>query len=118
MEKYLYLALFSPLAGSLFAAIFGAQPKKLFTGVVTSILLFISLFSSLYLLYHIATTGNIVHVKLLDWIVVGNLDIPFGFVVDHVSAIMMVTVTIVSALVHVYSIGYMKHDEGFNRLTS
>ena len=118
MEKYLYLALFSPLAGSLFAAIFGAQPKKLFTGVVTSILLFISLFSSLYLLYHIATTGNIVHVKLLDWIVVGNLDIPFGFVVDHVSAIMMVTVTIVSALVHVYSIGYMKHDEGFNRFFS
>ena len=118
MEKYLYLALFSPLVGSLFAAMFGAQPKKLFTGIVASALLFVSLFSSLYLLSYVTSTGNIIHVKLFDWIKVGGLDIPFGFIVDQVSVIMMVTVTTVSALVHVYSIGYMKYDEGFNRFFS
>ncbi|WP_200763337.1 NADH-quinone oxidoreductase subunit L [Nitrosophilus alvini] len=118
MEKYLYIALFAPLVGSLFAAIFGAQPKKLFTGIVTSALLFVSLFSSLYLLYYVSSTGEIVHVTLFEWIKVGGLDIPFGFVVDNVSAIMMVTVTTVSALVHVYSIGYMKHDKSFNRFFS
>ncbi|WP_281951992.1 NADH-quinone oxidoreductase subunit L [Nitrosophilus kaiyonis] len=118
MEKFLYLALFSPLVGSLFAAIFGAKPKKIFTGLVTSALLFASLFSSLYLLYYINSTGNIIHVRMLDWIAVGGLDIPFGFIVDNVSVIMMVTVTTVSALVHVYSIGYMDHDKGFNRFFS
>lgn len=115
MEKYLYLALFSPLAGSLFASIFGATKKKLFVGIIASLLLFVSLFSSLYLLYFVSTTETIIHVKLFDWIKVGGVDIPFGFIVDNVSAIMMVTVTTVSALVHVYSIGYMNHDEGFNR---
>lgn len=118
MEKYVLIALFSPLVGSLFAALFGAKPKKLITGIVTSTLLFISLLSSLILLFHAAGSEEIIKVKLFDWISAGGLNIPFGFVVDPVSAIMMVTVTTVSALVHVYSIGYMEHDEGFNRFFS
>ena len=118
MEKYLLIALFSPLVGSLFAALFAAKPKKLFTGIVTSALLFVSLISSLILLFHIAGSDEIVKVKLFDWITVGSLNIPFGFVADQVSVIMMVTVTTVSALVHVYSIGYMEHDKGFNRFFS
>ncbi len=118
MEKYIYFALFSPLVGSLFAALFGMKPKKLITGVVTSALLFLSLFSSLVLLSHISATEEPLRVTLFDWITVGTLNIPFGFVVDQVSAIMMVTVTTVSALVHVYSIGYMEHDKGFNRFFS
>ncbi len=118
MEKLVLTALFAPLVGSLFAAMFGAKPKKLLTGVVTSLLLFVSLISSLILLAHISSTEEALHVKLFDWITVGSLNIPFGFVVDQVSAIMMVTVTTVSALVHVYSIGYMEHDKGFNRFFS
>ena len=118
MEKYVLIALFSPLVGSLFAALFGAKPKKLITGIVTSTLLFVSLLSSLILLFHVAGSEEIIKVKLFDWISAGALTIPFGFVVDPVSAIMMVTVTTVSALVHVYSIGYMEHDKGFNRFFS
>ncbi|BCD61495.1 NADH-quinone oxidoreductase subunit L [Nitratiruptor sp. YY08-26] len=118
MEKLVLTALFAPLVGSLFAAIFGAKPKKLITGIVTSGLLFVSLISSLILLGHLSETDEVIHVKLFDWITVGSLNIPFGFVADHVSVIMMVTVTTVSALVHVYSIGYMEHDKGFNRFFS
>lgn len=54
------------------------------------------------------TTGN-----LLDWIVVENLSVTFGFVVDHLSVIMLLIVTGVGTLIHFYSIGYMKEDEGF-----
>jgi len=118
MERYLYIALFAPLVGSLFAALFGNTPKKLFTGIVTSLLLGVSLIASLNLLYYVVTTGNIVHVKMMDWIVIGNVDIPFGFVVDQVSVTMMVVVTIVSTMVHIHSIGYMDHDKGFNRFFS
>ena len=48
----------------------------------------------------------------------GNLYIPFGFVVDQVSVTMMMVVTTVSTIVHIYSIGYMDHDKGFNRFFS
>ncbi len=117
MEKYVYLTLFAPLAGSLFAAMFGMSKKNLITGIVTSALLFVSLFSSLMLLGYV-DEEHIVKVNLFDWISAGNFDVSFGFIADQVSVIMMVTVTTVSALVHVYSIGYMDHDEGFNRFFS
>lgn len=118
MEKYIYIALFAPLVGSLIAALFSMQPKTLFTGVFTSFMLAVSMYASLCLLYTVYTTGISLHVNLFDWIVIGNLDIPFGFVVDEVSVVMMSVVTVVSTMVHIHSIGYMEHDKGFNRYFS
>ena len=115
MEMYLYIALFAPFAGSLFAALFGASPKTLWTGVVTSGLLFASFVSSLTLFITLLSTGEVVHVEMMTWIATGNLYIPFGFVVDQVSVTMMIVVTTVSTVVHVYAIGYMDHDKAFNR---
>jgi len=117
MESLLYIALFAPLAGSLFAAIYGASPKNLITGIATSGLIFASFVSSVILLFHVSD-GNIVHVKMMDWIVAGDLSIPYGFIVDNVSVIMMLVVTLVSTIVHIYSIGYMENDKGFNRFFS
>jgi len=118
MEKYLYIALFAPLVSSLFSALFTATPKKLFTGIVASLLIFVSFISSSILLMHIVDGGEPVHVTLMTWMQTGNLYIPFGFVVDQVSVTMMMVVTLVSSVVHVYSIGYMDHDKGFNRFFS
>jgi NADH-quinone oxidoreductase subunit L len=117
IESYVYIALFAPLVSSLFAGIFGATPKKLFVGVIASLLLFVSLVASTVLLFHVYNVGS-VHVTLMDWIVAGDLSIPFGFIVDHVSVVMMMVVTLVSTIVHIYSIGYMAHDKGFNRFFS
>ncbi len=114
MEAYLYTALFAPLVGSLFAALFADRPKNLVTGIATSTLLFVSWISSVVLLIHVAH-GEAVHVRMMDWIQAGGLSIPFGFVVDQVSATMMFVVTTVSTIVHIYSIGYMDHDRSFNR---
>jgi NADH-quinone oxidoreductase subunit L len=55
---------------------------------------------------------------MMDWISAGDLHIPFGFVVDQVSVTMMTVVTLVSTIVHIYSIGYMDHDKSFNRFFS
>ncbi len=117
MEKYLYIALFAPLVGSLFAALFSMSPKNIITGIVTSALLFASWVASVILLVNVDGT-NIVQVKMMDWIAAGSFNIDFGFVADQVSVIMMVTVTTVSTLVHIYSIGYMEKDKGFNRYFS
>lgn len=115
MELFLYTALFSPLVGSLFAALFGASPRTKIAGVVPSIMLGISLISSTILLVLVLATGHTVHVEMMTWMATGNLYIPFGFVVDQVSVIMMMVVTLVSTVVHVYAIGYMDHDKSFNR---
>jgi len=115
MENYLYIALFAPLVGSLIAVLFANTQKKLSIGVITSGFLAVSLIASLNLLYYVFTTTEVVHVNMMDWIVIGNVNIPFGFVVDQVSIVMMVVVTLVSTMVHIHSIGYMDHDLSFNR---
>jgi len=115
MEKYLYIALFAPLVGSLFSALFTATPKKLFTGIIGSLLIFTSFVSSSILLNHILNGGEPIHVEMMTWMATGDLYIPFGFVVDQISVTMMMVVTLVSTVVHVYAIGYMDHDKGFNR---
>jgi NADH-quinone oxidoreductase subunit L len=118
MEKYIYIALFAPLVGSLVAALFSMQKKTLFTGLFTSFMLAISMCASLHLLYSVYTTEFTLQTILFDWMVIGNLNIPFGFVVDEVSVVMMCVVTVVSTMVHIHSIGYMEHDSGFNRYFS
>lgn len=117
MEKYLYISLFAPLVGALFAALFCMNKKNVFVGFINSILVLVSAVSSLILLCYLGE-NEFLHVKLFTWINIGNLDIPFGFIVDRVSVIMMVTVGVVSALVHFYSISYMSNDKGFNRYFS
>jgi len=89
----------------------------LFTGIVASMLIGISMIASFILLIDVNMYGPL-HVKMMDWISAGNIEIPFGFIVDEVSVIMMVTVTLVSTIVHIYSIGYMDHDKSFNRFFS
>ncbi len=115
MEKYLYIALFAPLVSSLFAALFTAQLKKQFVGVVASFLIFTAFVASSVLLVHILGGGEPIHVEMMTWMATGDLYIPFGFVVDEISVTMMMVVTLVSTVVHVYSNGYMDHDPSFNR---
>ena len=102
MEKYLYIALFAPLVGSMFAALFGARPKTVIAGLVPSTLLLISLIASSVLLVHIIGGGEVIHVEMMTWMATGNLYIPFGFIVDQVSVTMMMVVTLVSTVVHFY----------------
>ncbi|WP_310442004.1 NADH-quinone oxidoreductase subunit L [Sulfurimonas sp.] len=118
MELFLYTALFSPLVGSLFAALFGASKKTKMAGIIPSALLGLSLISSFVLLVSVLSSGEAVHVEMMTWMATGDLYIPFGFVVDQVSVTMMMVVTLVSTVVHVYAIGYMDHDKGFNRFFS
>jgi len=118
MEGLVYIALFAPFASSLFAALFGMSERKIFVGIVASVLLAVSFIASVMLAFYVYTTGDAVHVTMMDWINAGDLRIPFGFVVDQVSVTMMTVVTLVSTIVHIYSIGYMDHDKSFNRFFS
>ena len=118
MENYVYIALFAPLVSSLFAALFAQRPKMQIVGIVTSILIAISFLASASLLLAIEESGKAISVTLMDWIVVGDMDVKFGFRVDEVTAVMMSVVTLVSAVVHIYSNYYMESDKSFNRFFS
>jgi len=118
MEGLVYVALFAPLVSSLFSALFAMTPKKSFIGMVASSLIFIAFASSVILASHISQSGHGIHVHLMDWISAGDISIPFGFMVDQVSVTMMVVVTLVSTVVHIYSMGYMDHDKSYNRFFS
>lgn len=54
-------------------------------------------------------------VKLFDWISIGQLNISFSFQIDQLSLLMLMVVTGVGSLIHIYSVGYMSHDEGFGK---
>src|SRR3990172_7438902 len=60
-------------------------------------------------------SGQALDLNLYPWIVAGNLQVPVGFLVDPLSTVMMLTVTVVGFLVHVYSIRYMYGDPGYAR---
>jgi len=118
MESLVYIALFAPFASSMFAALFGMSERKIYVGIISSSLLGLSFIASAMLAFYVYGTGKIVHVTMMEWISAGDLTIPFGFVVDQISVTMMTVVTLVSTIVHVYSIGYMDHDKSFNRFFS
>ena len=118
MENLVYIALFAPFAGSLFAAFFGMSQRQIFVGVVASALLFISFVASALLAAKLYMSGEVIHVTMMDWINAGDFNVAFGFVIDQISVTMMTVVTLVSTIVHVYAIGYMDHDKSFNRFFS
>jgi NADH-quinone oxidoreductase subunit L len=101
---------FLPIIGSLIAGLFGrvigARPSEL----VTTIFLFISAALSILVFNDVALQGHKHIVQLLPWIHSGNLAVDWTIRVDGITAVMLVVVTGVSSLVHLYSIGYMADD--------
>ena len=114
MEIIFYTALFAPLIGSIFGIPFASKGKFLFVGIFASFMLGISFVAAVLLLIY-TFQGGVLKLEMMDWIGAGGLYIPFGFLIDSVSATMVFVVTLVSLCVHVYSIGYMNHDKSFNR---
>lgn len=108
------LILFAPLFGSLFATLFAFSKKNLLAAIVPIVALGFALIIALLALLAVAN-GTILSANLAPWIVAGRFSIDFGFVIDGISCVMILVVLIVSLFVHIYSVGYMAHDECFNK---
>ena len=114
---WLLIALFAPLASAIFAGVFIRAKDKMFIGVICSALVILSTIASLALM-ELVSDNRLISVSLADFISTGFLDAKFSFLIDSVSAVMMVVVGIVSSVVHVYSIYYMWDDENFAKFFS
>jgi len=110
----------APLVGSALAGIFGTAFGGNWLGrrashSLTILGVFVAFILSAMTLYSVATDGARFNETLYTWMVVGDLKMEVGFLVDGLTAMMMVVVTFVSLMVHIYTIGYMEEDAGYNR---
>ena len=101
---------FFPLLGSIIAGLFGRFIGARASELVTTALLIASALLSCYAFYDVALSGNSYTVPIAPWITSGDFQVDWTLRIDALTAVMLVVVTGVSSLVHLYSIGYM-HDD-------
>jgi len=102
---------FLPLAGALLAGFFGRSLGDKMSGFLTSLFLVIAAGLSWIAFYHVGFLGEEARVPIMPFIGVGDLQTAWSLRIDTLTAVMLVVVTTVSALVHIYSIGYMSEDD-------
>jgi len=102
--------LFLPLIASIISGFFGKYIGDRNSEYVTSGLVSISALLSISVLYQVIVNQYEENIVIATWINSGSLDVNWSMLIDPLSAIMLVVVTSVSSLVHIYSIGYMSHD--------
>ncbi len=119
MQTQLLLIVLAPLLGAMLAGLFGKRLGKRLTHRITILGVAVSFILSLRVFWGFLY-GNAAPVDLTvyHWASFSELSIQIGFMIDSLSALMMVVVTFVSLMVHIYSIGYMHDDEGYQRFFS
>ena len=105
-----YLILFLPLIGSIISGFFGKTIGDRLSQLITCILVSISALLSLFIFFKVVSSGYEHNAIIATWINSGSLNVNWSIKVDALSAVMLVVVTLVSSLVHIYSVGYMSHD--------
>ena len=110
----------APLAGALAAGIFGTKfggnvMGRRMSHSLTIFGVLLSFVLSAMTLKSVVFEGARFNETIYTWMVVGGLKMEVGFLVDGLTAMMMCVVTFVSLMVHIYTIGYMEEDEGYNR---
>jgi NADH-quinone oxidoreductase subunit L len=106
----LYLILFLPLLGSFISAFFYKKIGDRTCQIITSAFVVTGAILSSIILLETIKTGKVYEYPILNWITSGSLKLHWSIYVDSLTAVMLVVVNSVSALVHIYSIGYMSHD--------
>ena len=104
--------LFAPLFGALIAGFGWRLIGERGAQVLTTGILFMAAFLSW--IVFLTFDGQLQHLPVMDWIVSGDFTSQWGIRLDRLTAIMLIVITSVSALVHLYSFGYMAHDENFS----
>ncbi|MDW5416787.1 NADH-quinone oxidoreductase subunit L [Iodobacter sp. CM08] len=117
--KTIYLLIpLAPLFGALVAGLFGWAIGRRASHLVTIGGVAASFLMSAYVLNHLVSGGNNFNGTVYTWLTVNGVDFNVGFLVDKLTAMMMCVVTFVSLMVHIYTIGYMSEDPGYQRFFS
>lgn len=113
MENLVYAIILLPLFGFLFNGLLGKNLPKIVVGSVATLVVFSSFCIALSLFFNFDTEGGPVIVKAFEWFRVNGVQVNFAFQIDQLSLMMILIITGIGSLIHLYSIGYMSHDKGF-----
>lgn len=117
MENLYLLVPMAPLSGAIIAGLFGRWIGLAWSHRTTIMLVALSFIASIVIFFD-ALQGNVYNGSVYTWMTSGEVAIEIGFLIDMLSATMMVVVTGVSLMVHIYTIGYMHGDPGYQRFFS
>ncbi|MBX3639505.1 MAG: NADH-quinone oxidoreductase subunit L [Nitrosomonas sp.] len=117
MQTLYLLVPVAPLIGAIVAGLFGRYIGTTWSHRITISLVFASLIASLIIFMDVLE-GNVFNGAVYTWLVTGDTRFEIGFLIDQLSATMMVVVSLVSLMVHIYTIGYMQGDPGYQRFFS
>ena len=120
LDKSILLTIvLAPLFGALVAGLFGKRIGRVASHSVTIAGVALSCVLSILVLYKLVWGGaEVFNQNIYTWFEVGSTSAHVGFLIDRLTAMMMVVVTFVSLMVHVYTIGYMAEDDGYERFFS
>ena len=109
----------APLIGSIIVGLAGNRLGRKASHSITILGVAISTALSLYVFnHHVLNDGEIFNQNIYTWMQIGGLNISVGFLVDNLTALMLVVVSFVSLMVHIYTIGYMHDDKGYTKFFS
>src|SRR5687767_13778719 len=113
--KAIYLIIpFAPLLGAIVAGLFGRRIGRVGAHSVTIFAVLLSFLCSCVVFYDVLQ-GNTFNGPVYTWLTMGDTRLEIGFLIDRLTTLMMVVVTFVSLMVHIYTIGYMAEDPGYQR---
>ena len=117
IQKLYLLVPLAPLFGAIVAGLFGKAIGRAGAHTVTILGVAVAFVASIFI-YQDVAAGNVFNGTLYTWATSGNLKLEVGFLVDSLTVMMMLVVTFVSLMVHIYTIGYMSEDPGYQRFFS
>jgi NADH-quinone oxidoreductase subunit L len=119
MQSIYLTIVLAPLLACIVAGLFGQLIGKIGAHSITILGVGISCVLSFYVLYQFVFEGMpAFNGTVYTWLLSDGLHVEVGFLIDHLSALMMAVVTFVSLMVHIYTIGYMHDDDGYQRFFS
>jgi len=116
LNLYLLVPL-APLLGAIAAGLFGNWLGRVWSHRITIALVAVSFFTSL-VIFNDVLAGNVFNGPVYTWLISGDTSFQVGFLIDKLTVMMMLVVTFVSLMVHIYTIGYMEEDPGYQRFFS
>ena len=116
--EFEYLIIFLPLIGSIISGFFGKFLGSRNSEILTSLFVSISSILSFLIFYKVFNESYTNNLDVLTWINSGTFNVNWSIKIDALSSVMLVVVTLVSSIVHIYSIGYMSHDPHKQRFMS
>ncbi len=117
MQNVYLLVPLAPLLGAIAAGLFGKALGRTWSHRITILLVGVSFVASL-VIFQDVMAGNTFNGAVYQWMTSGSTSFEVGFLIDRLTVVMMLVVTFVSLMVHIYTIGYMAEDPGYQRFFS